>query len=140
MITSADAFKRFGDPKVEKGMVLTKIPDNLQFGPVPEHVYCNQALVYPLMQALNNIVDRKLTAQVQTWDGCFCIRSKRGALSRSLHSWGLAIDINAATNVFGNKPTMPLTLVKCFTDAGFDWGGRWQKPDGMHFQLSKFTS
>jgi hypothetical protein len=27
-------------------------------------------------------------------------------------------------------------LVACFKDAGFDWGGEWSKPDGMHFQLS----
>jgi hypothetical protein len=56
----------------------------------------------------------------------------------SLHSWGLAIDINAATNRFGGKPTMSAELVKCFTDAGFDWGGVWSNPDGMHFQLARF--
>ena len=27
-------------------------------------------------------------------------------------------------------------LVKCFTDANFDWGGNWKTPDGMHFQLA----
>jgi len=28
-------------------------------------------------------------------------------------------------------------LVQCFKDAGFDWGGDWTRPDGMHFQLAK---
>ena len=67
---------------------------------------------------------------------CFNIRGKRGnADSMSLHSWGVAIDVNAAWNGFGKKPTLSKEFVKCFTDAGFDWGGLWAKPDGMHFQL-----
>ena len=53
----------------------------------------------------------------------------------SLHSWGVAIDVNAAWNGFGKKPTLSKEFVKCFTDAGFDWGGLWAKPDSMHFQL-----
>jgi len=53
----------------------------------------------------------------------------------SLHSWAVAVDINAAWNQFGKVPTMSKELVKCFTDAEFDWGGTWTKADGMHFQL-----
>jgi len=30
---------------------------------------------------------------------------------------------------------MSKELVSCFTDAGFDWGGTWERKDGMHFQL-----
>ena len=45
------------------------------------------------------------------------------------------IDVNAAWNGFGKKPTLSKEFVKCFTDAGFDWAGTWSKPDGMHFQL-----
>ena len=81
-----------------------------------------------------NVKKRGLEDQVKTWDGCFNIRKKRGASSSSLHSWGLAIDINAAWNGFGKKPTMSPELVACFTDAGMDWGGTWSTPDGMHFQ------
>lgn len=55
----------------------------------------------------------------------------------SLHSWGLAIDFNAAWNGFGKTPTMSPELVKCFTDAGLDWGGTWSRPDGMHFEIAK---
>ena len=68
---------------------------------------------------------------------CFNIRQKRGSKATSLHSWGVAIDVNAAWNGFGKKPTLSAGFVKCFTDAGFDWGGTWSKPDGMHFQLKK---
>ena len=53
----------------------------------------------------------------------------------SLHSWGIAIDVNAAWNQLNMTPTLSPEFVKCFIDAGFDWGGTWQRKDGMHFQL-----
>jgi hypothetical protein len=92
-------------------------------------------MIIPLSRALKNIIDRNLVGQLKTYNGCFNIRNKVGGTSKSLHSWGVALDINAATNGFNKRPTMSLELVRCFTDAGFDWGGRWSKPDGMHFQL-----
>jgi hypothetical protein len=89
-----------------------------------------------LEKAFKNIIDRGLVNELKTWDGCFNIRKKRGATSASLHSWGIAIDINAAWNGFGKPPTMSKELVSCFKDVGFDWGGDWTRPDGMHFQLA----
>jgi len=55
----------------------------------------------------------------------------------SIHCWGVAIDTNAAWNQLRMKPTMSELFVKCFTDAGFDWGGEWKRLDGMHFQLKE---
>jgi hypothetical protein len=136
MITSAQCLKVIGPPELEKDMVVFDVPTHLEMGVIPKKVYCNKRMVGPLTQAFQNIINRGLVTQLKTWDGCFNIRKKRGAGSPSLHSWGLAIDINAAWNGFGKPPTMSKELVKCFTDAGFDWGGVWGKPDGMHFQLS----
>jgi hypothetical protein len=135
MITSAECLRVIGPPELEKDMVVFDVPTHLEMGVIPKKVYCNKRMVGPLTQAFQNIVTRGLVAQLKTWDGCFNIRKKRGAGSPSLHSWGLAIDINAAWNGFGKTPTMSKELVQCFTDAGFDWGGVWGKPDGMHFQL-----
>ena len=135
MVTSKQCLAKYGPPEREAGMALWDVPAYLEFGVIPKRIYCNRDLVRPLSQALLNVVNRGLVDQLKTWDGCFNIRKKRGAGSPSLHSWGLAIDINAAWNGFGKPPTMSAELVKCFTDAGFDWGGVWAKPDGMHFQL-----
>ena len=137
MVTSQQALKKYGPPETEKFMVVWDVPTKLEHGAIPKKIYCNRDMVQPLEQAFSNIIDRGLADQVRTWDGCFNIRRKRGATSSSLHSWGIAIDINAAWNGFGKTPTMSPELVKCFTDAGFDWGGVWSRPDGMHFQLSK---
>ena len=139
MVTSRDCYAKWGDPASNEGkfMVVWDVPADREHGAIPKKIYCNRAMVAPLDQAFKNINDRGLAAQVKTYDGCFNIRKKRGATSSSLHSWGIAIDINAAWNQFGKPPTMSAELVKCFTDAGFDWGGKWSKPDGMHFQLAR---
>lgn len=135
MITSAQCFKLIGDPTLEREMMIWDVPANLEVGVIPKRLYCNKRMAAPLTIAFQNIINRGLVSQLKTWDGCFNIRQKRGGTSSSLHSWGLAIDINAAWNQFGKEPTMSPALVACFTDAGFDWGGTWLKKDGMHFQL-----
>lgn len=135
MITSKQCLDRFGQPETEKFMVLFDVPSEMELGAIPKRIYCNKYLVEPLKRAFLNIIQRGLVGQLKTWDGCFNIRNKKSGTSPSLHSWGLAVDINAAWNGFGKKPTMSKELVACFTDAGFEWGGLWTKPDGMHFQL-----
>ena len=139
MITSKDCFAKYGDPSANerKFMIVWDVPTALEHGSIPKRIYCNKDLIPLLEKAFKNVNDRGISAQIKTWDGCFNIRRKRGAASMSLHSWGLAIDINAAWNGFGKKPTMSPELVKCFTDAGLDWGGVWKRADGMHFQIAK---
>ena len=135
MITSSQAFDKFGDPVKESSMVLWDVPPELEIGVLPNRIYCNKLMVEPLTRAFGNIIDRGMLSEVRTWDGCFHIRKQRGARTASLHSWGLAVDLNAAWNQLGKPPTMSKALVRCFTDAGLDWGGTWKRPDGMHFQL-----
>ena len=139
MITSKDCFAKYGDPSANerKFMIVWDVPTALEHGSIPKRIYCNKDLIPLLEKAFKNVNDRGISIQIKTWDGCFNIRRKRGAASMSLHSWGLAIDINAAWNGFGKKPTMSPELVKCFTDAGLDWGGVWKRADGMHFQIAK---
>ena len=137
MINSKDCLKKYGDPSNERNMFMWDVPAELEIGHIPKRIYCNRDLSGPLSQAFRNLIDRGIVGQLKTWDGCFNIRKKRGGATSSLHSWGIAIDVNAAWNGFGKTPTMSPEMVKCFTDAGFDWGGTWKKPDGMHFQLSK---
>lgn len=137
MLTSADCKAKYGDPETEKHMVLWDVPTDMEIGVIPKRIYCNRDLVAPLNQAFSNLIKTGLVSELRTWDGCFDIRRKKAGKTPSLHSWGVAVDLNAAWNGFGKKPTLSAAFVKCFTDAGFDWGGTWSKPDGMHFQLKK---
>lgn len=141
MVTSNDCIRKYGLPNVameRQHLVAWDVPDeiNAAIPELPNRIYCNKDLIKPLELAFNNIIDRCLTDQVKTWDGCFNIRLKRGGVSWSLHSWAIAVDINAARNGLGEEPVMCPDLVKCFTDAGFEWGGNWKRQDGMHFQLA----
>lgn len=137
MVTSVQALKKYGDPTLEKSMVVWDVPTALEIGVIPKKIYCNKDMIKPLEQAFKNLIDRGFVKELKTWDGCFNIRKKRGLTSMSLHSWGIAIDVNAAWNGLGKTPTLSAGFVKCFTDAGFDWGGTWTRKDGMHFQLAK---
>jgi hypothetical protein len=135
MVTSAQSLKKYGEPTLEKNMVVWDVPTELEIGVIPKKIYCNKDLVAPLTQAFKNLIATGFVKELKTWDGCFNIRQKRGLSSMSLHSWGIAIDVNAAWNGLNQTPTLSAGFVKCFTDAGFDWGGTWTRKDGMHFQL-----
>lgn len=137
MVTSAACLKKYGQPSASNPwMVLWDVPVELEIGVIPKRIYCNKDLIAPLTQAFRNLISTSHVKELKTWDGCFNIRKKRGLTSMSLHSWGIAIDVNAFENGLGKKPVLSAAFVKCFTDAGFDWGGTWRRPDGMHFQLS----
>ena len=137
MVTSAQCLKKYGEPsQINPWLVLWDVPAELEIGVIPKRIYCNKDLVKPLEQAFKNLIQTGFVSELKTWDGCFNIRKKRGLSSMSLHSWAIAIDVNAFENGLGVNPKLSQGFVKCFTDAGFDWGGTWQRKDGMHFQLS----
>jgi hypothetical protein len=139
MVTSAQCLKKWGDPTIVanelKYMTVWDVPAHLEIGVIPKRLYCNKIIVAPLSQAFTNLIDREFVKELKTFDGCFNVRRKRGLKSLSLHSWGIAVDVNAAWNGLGKEPTLSEGFIKCFTDAGFDWGGTWTRKDGMHFQL-----
>lgn len=137
MLTSLECWKKYGDPSRYKNITKFYVPETLRKGPIPKVIYCNRDLIPHLLAALNNLVLRKKVNELKSWDGCFCIRPKVASSSMSLHAWGLAVDVNATTNGFGKEPTLSPGFVKCWTDAGFDWGGYWITPVGRHFQLKE---
>ena len=94
MVTSQQALKKYGNPTLEKNMVVWDVPTNLEIGVIPKKLYCNKDIVAPLTQAFTNLISTGKVSELKTWDGCFNIRKKRGLSSMSLHSWGIAIDVN----------------------------------------------
>ena len=152
-VTSAQCLKKYGDPNLletqNKNFVLFVVPEDMRkafshvrFSAVgtigfPKKIFMNKDFKSILERALINIIDRGFAKELKTWDGCFIIRQKRGLTSLSLHSWGLAVDVNAFENGLNKTPKLSAEFVKCFTDAGCEWGGNWNRKDGMHFQKSK---
>jgi hypothetical protein len=138
MVTSAQCLRKYGEPSASnKNLVLWDVPTELEIGVIPKRIYCNKDLIKPLEAAFKALIATGCVNELKTWDGCFNIRKKRGLASMSLHSWAIAIDVNAFENGLNVTPKLSAKFVKCFTDNGFDWGGTWQRKDGMHFQLAK---
>jgi D-alanyl-D-alanine carboxypeptidase-like protein len=58
----------------------------------------------------------------------------------SMHSWGAAIDINAAYAEYWLWPraapanSLPVEIIEIFERHGFIWGGKWSHYDTMHFE------
>ncbi len=138
MVTSQQALKKYGTPSQSNpNLVLWDVPSDLEIGVIPKRIYCNKDMIAPLTAAFKALISTGCVTELKTWDGCFNIRKKRGLASMSLHSWAIAIDVNAFENGLGQNPKLSKLFVSCFTQAGFDWGGTWTRKDGMHFQLSK---
>jgi hypothetical protein len=131
-------------PDEVKHMVVFSVDPALGFpwkniannGPV-SHIYMNRDMVTPFMNACKALKESGCYQELRTFDGCFCIRDVRALPgSPSAHSYGLAIDINSKENPLNGKPHFTPEFVKCFTDAGFDWGGNFHRLDGMHFSYA----
>ena len=135
MVSSQQCLKKYGDPEKENNMTIWDVPTELEIGVIPKRLYCNKDLISPLSKAFKSLIDTGHVNELKTFDGCFNIRKKRGLSSMSLHSWGIAIDVNAFENGLGQTPKLSKQFVECFTSSGFEWGGTWQRKDGMHFQL-----
>jgi hypothetical protein len=57
----------------------------------------------------------------------------------SLHSWGIAVDLNVPGNQRGTVGEMDRTVVAIFKKWGFAWGGDWNYTDPMHFELERIV-
>jgi hypothetical protein len=103
------------------------------------HAYVNHDMIAPLTEALQNIIVRGCVLELHSFDGCLMVRDIRGSPGiQSAHSWGMAIDLNASLMPLGSKSLWTDIFVKCFTDAGFKWGGNFSRTDPMHFSLTGF--
>lgn len=86
-------------------------------------------------------------------DWCWSRRRIKGSSRWSLHSWAIALDINATTNPFSKRFRTDLTpqiiadvqAVKHDGRTVWAWGGHWGRVRGrsfdpMHFQLNLFPA
>jgi hypothetical protein len=112
--------------------------------PLLGSVTCHRRLMPQLVGALQELASTGGGPEAvgSGYEGCYVPRFINRDPTRALsyHSWGVAIDINAERNPFGAPPDQDPRLVEVMERWGFSWGGRWEVPDGMHFEWAWFPS
>jgi hypothetical protein len=101
-------------------------------------VTCHRRMIPALSSAMAQLRRRGLGHLVDAseYAGCYAPRRIQPSGTLSLHSWGLAVDLNAASNPVGGDSNQDPRLVRAMERHGFSWGGDFQTvPDPMHFEF-----
>lgn len=109
--------------------------------PILGEVTCNKGMLPQLRGALTEVVQRGLAAAVRRgeYGGCYVPRfiAHDPAKGLSLHSWGMAVDLNVPGNLRGSVGEIDRRVVAIFKRWGFAWGGDWSYTDPMHFEMNR---
>lgn len=151
-------FAKYGNPMEDtkafesKHMTLWSVPlwIDTHIPALPNKMYVNKDIVKVLEETLNRIISLGFYKEIKTYDGCFNPRYIRGEERKknpklSIHSWGLAIDLNAGHNPLGltkqqatERGLKPFTQLfdEVWSDAGWTPGSKFKRCDGMHFEYT----
>lgn len=110
--------------------------------PVIGSVTCHRLLIPQLYAALAEVEEAGLADEIYQYGGCYVPRfiDRDPSKPLSMHAFGLAVDVNTPTNQLGTQGDMDPRVVEIFERWGFVWGGRWARPDPMHFELGRLIS
>lgn len=141
----------YGDPKDKdfrlKHLKTAKLPFLLvlswQTDRAITSVTLHEKVIDSFIDALEDIKEQVGESKLHElgwdrWGGGYIVRPKTGSRDLSTHSWGIAVDLNPHLGPYG-KPSdgYPKVFRVAFQARGWVWGGRWQTPDGMHFQAAR---
>ena len=134
----AFSYRYFADGTIEPDARWVRDNIRTEVVPVMGRVTCHRLMLPQLRGALQEVQDAGLAGTLKTYDGCYVPRfiERNPERSISLHTWGIAIDMDAATNYRGIEGTMHPRVVDIFKRWGFAWGGDWNYTDPMHFELA----
>ena len=111
--------------------------------PLLGQVTCHRVMLPQLRAALEEVVSRGLASEIHPdeYAGCYYPRfiGYDPAKGLSLHSWGIAVDLNVPGNQRGTEGEMSRAVVAIFKKWGFAWGGDWNYTDPMHFELASIV-
>jgi D-alanyl-D-alanine carboxypeptidase-like protein len=143
----AELKARFGEPAVglpygEDWVTLDPgfLRRHIVTGRVPllGAVTCHRRMIPALRSAMAELRRRGLGHLVEPaeYAGCYAPRRIQPSGTLSLHAWGLAVDLNAASNPVGGESNQDPRLVRTMERHGFSWGGDFPTvPDPMHFEF-----
>jgi hypothetical protein len=150
----SECMKLFGNPSrpgwADEHLVPIATPFNMHMDEMPIHsIRVNKIAATSLSRVLTTIWNNCGHSQLNVdkcgcsvYSGCWAVRPIRGKKTPSMHSYGLAIDINAPANGLAEPVNRTLfkpdsLVVKAFKDENWVWGGDWRgRRDAMHFQAA----
>ena len=147
---------RFGVAGDESNLVSVQVPagyplkyDGTRVKSIRVHKLVADRLEAALKDILNHYGDdlEKVAPGACVYDGSYNFRKTRNSSSQSIHSWGLAIDFDAANNGLKTdwkNARFSKSIYKPFLDImehhGWHSLGRRSGNDGMHFQATNWDS
>lgn len=148
MKKTEDLIQQLGNPRArqeafeKRWMILWVVPEDIHVAiPVLRaQIYINRIIAEPLEKVLRQLITEGYHKEIKTFDGCFSVRTVRGLTALSRHAFGLALDLNAATNPLGGEVTWSKGFLDVWRENNWTCGADWlRRVDGMHFQWDNFT-
>lgn len=137
----------FGQPGDESNLVLIDLPYPMKYGVhTVNRTRCHKLVADSLLRVLESIrllmpAVPSIADEATDYGGIYNYRPKRGSTSLSLHSWGIAIDLDADDNTFRRhwplEADMPIEIMECFAREGWLAAGAFWNYDAMHFQATQ---
>jgi hypothetical protein len=150
----SECLDMFGNPSApgwsSQWLVPIATPFQMHMDDIPIHsIKVNRIAATSLSRVLTSIwnacghdVGTVKKCGCSVYSGCWAVRPIRGGRTPSMHSFGLAIDINAPENGLAEPVSRTVfkpdsLVVKAFKQEGWVWGGDWRgRRDAMHFQAA----
>ena len=133
----SDLYRSFGDPDDPNFQRDYLVQVTHRFGGKDVTFACHRVMAPKLHNVWQKMSDLGKLDVIKTFDGCYNNRSVRGSAAKSLHAWGLAIDINAADFPLGSTNRQDHDLTVAFESEGFWYGGDYHgRLDPMHYQYA----
>lgn len=124
-------------------IVRIPLPYPLTLGWTPRaivtQIACHRLLAATVASVFQTFKDQNWEERPECmlFGGCFMYRPIRGRNALSLHSFGIAVDMDPEEYPLGSRKRMPEEIVKVWTDRGFRYGGDFEgRKDPQHFQYA----
>lgn len=139
MSTQSEIISKYGPPGPvyrAKYCITWNVKADFPWFP-SDKIYINKEFKDKLYAAFKQLEQKGLSREIKTFDGCYAERNVRGTDAISLHSWAMAIDINAAFEKLGQIVThFSKEFIDVIVSNGLFWGGNYHgRKDPMHFSL-----